>query len=151
MNTRQAIQPLDVPAVLSIRFTPSTSRFIAGLSDGIRLFRSDNCLSTYQPALPVDGGVGLVDAWDDRYLVYVGGGRAPSSSLNVVIFWDAFQGREVTRFDLHEPIQGLRLTSNWLAIILRDRIVLFAHQDIDPKALPTPPPETDQTQPEVFK
>ncbi|WPH04948.1 Hypothetical protein R9X50_00784500 [Acrodontium crateriforme] len=130
MNTRQAIQPSDQAKVLSLAFSLSRNRFIAGLSEGIQIFRSDNCLTTHQLELPKDGGVAIAEAVDDRYVAYVGGGNFPVSSPNVLIFWDAVESIQVTSFDLHEPIRGLRVNSHWLVVLLDTRAVVFEHQQL---------------------
>jgi len=150
MNTRQAIQPLTDPVVLSISFSASRNRFIAGLSEGCRVFRMDNCLPTYQPSLTtrdgkvtdpatlVDGGIGLAVVLDDRYLAIVSGGKSPAGSQNVLTFWDATLGRQIARFDLHERILSLRLSSRYTVAILAARSIVFEHQDLETQE-PTPP------------
>lgn len=150
MNTRQAIQPLTDPVVLNVAFSASRSRFIAGLSEGCRIFRADNCLPTYQPCLAtnegknndpatlVDGGVGVAAVLDDRYLAIVGGGKSPAGSQNVFAFWDATLGRQIAQFDLHERILGLRLSSRYTVAILAARTVVFEHQNLETQE-PTPP------------
>ena len=111
MNTRQPIQPSTTPAVLSLSFSPSRTRFAAGLLDGTRIFRTDNCLTTFQPSLPKDGGLGIVEVLDDRYIAFVGGGRAPAASPNIVIFWDCLLDQEVNRFDFYEPVLDVQINS----------------------------------------
>jgi WD repeat-containing protein 45 len=132
MNTRQAIQPSQTPAVLSLSFSGSRKRFVAGLSTGPRVFRTDNCLTTYQPKLPNDGGVNVAEIWNDRYIVLAGGGRVPAGKPNVFLFWDCVLDKEVCRFDLYEPILGMRLSERWLAVVLRERTVIFEYQRLDP-------------------
>ncbi|EGP89137.1 uncharacterized protein MYCGRDRAFT_70550 [Zymoseptoria tritici IPO323] len=142
MNTRQAIQPSNTPNVLSISISASRKRFIAGLADGFRVFRLDNCLTTYHPALPSPYGASITAVLDDRYVAYVPTHKSEDGSgPNVVIFWDCVLERELTRFDLHEQVLGLRLSSKWLAVILQERTILFQHQEIQPQAPPSPPPE----------
>jgi len=141
MNARQAIQPSNQPAVLSVSFSSSSNRFVAGLSEGFRCFRTDNCLTTNRSSLPSDGGAAIVEALDDRYLAYVGGGRAPAGSPNVVVFWDALLGKEVSRFDFYEPVVGVRLGTRWMVVVLKERAVVFEYQHLWTQALPTPPPD----------
>ncbi|KAK0357101.1 Phosphatidylinositol 3,5-bisphosphate-binding protein [Friedmanniomyces endolithicus] len=139
MNTRQSIQPSNQPAVLSLAFSSSRKRFIAGLADGFRCFRTDNCLATYHPTLPVDGGVAVAAALDDRYIAFVGGGRSPAGKPDVVIFWDAVLGKETARFHLHEPVLGVRLSGRWMVVVLRERTVVFEYQDLQPRKSPSSP------------
>ncbi|SMR49268.1 unnamed protein product [Zymoseptoria tritici ST99CH_1E4] len=142
MNTRQAIQPSNTPNVLSVSISASRKRFIAGLADGFRVFRLDNCLTTYHPTLPSPYGASITAVLDDRYVAYVPTHKSEDGSgPNVVIFWDCVLERELTRFDLHEQVLGLRLSSKWLAVILQERTILFQHQEIQPQAPPSPPPE----------
>ncbi|KAK3067542.1 Phosphatidylinositol 3,5-bisphosphate-binding protein [Teratosphaeriaceae sp. CCFEE 6253] len=142
MNTRQAIQPSNQPAVLSLAFSSSRPRFVAGLADGLRCFRSDNCLTTYHPAPAIDGGIAVAAAHDDRYLAFVGGGRIPADKPGVVIFWDAVLGRETARFDLSEPVLGLRINGKWLVVVLKERTVVLEYQELQAPKLPTPPPDS---------
>ncbi|GAB7359621.1 hypothetical protein MBLNU230_g6804t1 [Neophaeotheca triangularis] len=138
MNTRQNIIPSADSAVLAVSFSSTGNRFITGLSDGIRILRIDNCLSLHEPEkLPRKGGVGVVALLDDRYLAVVGGGRVPASSPNVLIFWDALQDVEISKFDLYEPILGLRMSSKHLAVILIERTVVFEYQRIEGPTRPT--------------
>lgn len=130
MNTRTAIQAANTPVVLGISFSLSHQRFVTALSDGFRVFRTDNCLSTYQPSLPTHAGVTIVAALDDKYVAFVGGGRSSTGHANVVVFWDCELDREVTRFDFYEPVLGLRLNGKWMVVILHSRAVVFEHQKI---------------------
>ncbi|KYG40922.1 hypothetical protein M433DRAFT_76976 [Acidomyces richmondensis BFW] len=145
MNTRQPIQPVNTTAVLSVAISFTGNRFITGLSDGFRCFRTDNCLTTYQPRLPADGGVAIAEALDDRYVAIVGGGRVPFAKRNIVVFWDCVLGKEVQRFDFHEPVVGIQLNERWMVVLLRERAVVFQYQELAPKQQPTPPssPEID--------
>lgn len=145
MNTRQPIQPTTTPAVLSLSFSASRNRFITGLSDGFRAFRTDNCLMTYQSSLPKDGGLGIVEALDDRYVAFVGGGRTSASSPNVVVFWDCVLDREINRFDFYEPVLGLRLSSKYMTVVLLDRTIVFEYRELEPQQQATPPPETEDS------
>ncbi|KAH9826483.1 SVP1-like protein 2 [Teratosphaeria destructans] len=139
MNTRQPLQPTNTPVVLSVSFSTNKTRFTAATAEGIRCFRSDNCLTTYQPALLSDGGIAIAEALDDRYMAFVGGGRTPAYKPNTVIWWDAVLGKELHRLDLHEPVIGLRVNGRWLVVILHERAVVFHYQDIAPTPEPTPP------------
>ncbi|KAK5111713.1 hypothetical protein LTR85_011758 [Meristemomyces frigidus] len=141
MNTRKAIQPSNQPAVLSVAFSASRHRFITGLSDGFRSFRTDNCLTAYEPSLPSEGGIAIAEALDDRYQAYVGGGRAPAGKGSVVVFCDAVLGVEVNRFDFHEPVLGARLSARYMVVLLQERSIVFEHQQLERSALPTPPPD----------
>ncbi|KAK0878325.1 Phosphatidylinositol 3,5-bisphosphate-binding protein [Friedmanniomyces endolithicus] len=113
--------------------------WIAGLADGFRCFRTDNCLTTYHPTLPTDGGIAVAAALDDRYIAFVGGGRLPAGKSDVVVFWDAVLGKETARFHLHEPVLGVRLNGRWMVVVLRERTVVFEYQDLQPQNLPSPP------------
>ena len=151
MNTRQAIQPSNTPAVLSLSFSPTRKRFIAGVSDGLRVFRSDNCLPTFTtpgnqrpgpsyapsrktstPSLPypteLEGGIAIAEALDDRYIAFVAGGRLRNGRESVLVFWDCLLERETARLDYNEPIKGLKLSGKWLAVVLLDRTVVLSFQ-----------------------
>jgi WD40 repeat protein len=153
MNTRQAIQPTNTPAVLSISFSPTRKRFAAGLSDGLRVFRSDNCLTTYTPpglqlpgptygpskrnpepktSLPqeLEGGIALVEVLDDRYLAFVSGGRLRNGRESVVVFWDCLLERETARLDFSEPIRGLKVSGKSMVVVLLDRSVILSYQKL---------------------
>ncbi|EMC93863.1 hypothetical protein BAUCODRAFT_74997 [Baudoinia panamericana UAMH 10762] len=149
MNTRQAIQPTNLPAVLAVSFSCSRNRFIAGLSAGLRCFRIDNCLITYDPVLPKAGGVAIAVALDDRYLAFVGGGRSPAEKPSVLVYWDALLGHEVTRFDLHEPVLGVRANEKYLIVLLAQRVVVFQYQEVHPEAPPTPPRDDNDNEPTI--
>jgi WD repeat-containing protein 45 len=131
MNARQPIQTPETQAVLSVAFSSTRNRFIAGLDDGIRCFRTDNCFTTYHPLLPRGGGIGVAEAFDDRYIAFVGGGRSPAYKPNIFIWWDALLGKEVHRFDLHEPIRGLRLNGRRLIVLLEKRAVVFRWDELE--------------------
>ncbi|CZT18530.1 uncharacterized protein RCC_04375 [Ramularia collo-cygni] len=129
MNARSAIQPSNTPAVLSISISASRKRLVTGLSDGFRIFRMDNCLTTCQPK--VSEGVSIATALDDRFSAYVSTHRQHDlGGPNVVVFYDSVFDKELSRFDLHEPILGLRLTTKWMAVVLAERTVLFQYQEI---------------------
>ncbi|KAK5696131.1 Phosphatidylinositol 3,5-bisphosphate-binding protein [Elasticomyces elasticus] len=146
MNARQPIQPLSTPAVLTLSFSPSGSRFVAGTSTGLRVIRTDNCLTTYHPQLPSEGGVAVAAVLDDRYLAFVGGGRNPAGKGSVVVFWDCVAGKEVTRLDFYEAVLGVRLSSQWMCVVLRERTLLFEYQ-----TLQLPAPRTDSSSSEDIK
>ncbi|KAF2171734.1 hypothetical protein M409DRAFT_50390 [Zasmidium cellare ATCC 36951] len=141
MNTRKPIQPAATTNVLSISYSTSGKRFITGLSDGIRIFRTDNCLATHEPTTPYELGISIAEVLDDRYCAYVYNHKNRSGGPNVVVFWDALLDRELSRFDFHEPVLGIRLTSKWMAVVLEERTVLFQYQRIHLPRLPTPPAE----------
>ena len=146
MNTRQAIQPNSTPAVLNLSFSNTRSRFIAGLSDGLRVFRTDSCLTTYHPGsppLPNDGGLAIAEALDDRYIAFVSGGRSSLGKGSIVVFWDCVLESEISRLDFYEPILGLRLNTRWLVVILRDRSVVFEYQQLKPQHAPAVSPTDD--------
>ncbi|KAF2215151.1 hypothetical protein CERZMDRAFT_35857 [Cercospora zeae-maydis SCOH1-5] len=133
MNTRQAIQPSTTPNVFSISCSASGKRFVTGLSDGFRSFRTDNCLVTHQVHSQTDCATTLVEALDDRYYAFVTKERSQNAGPNIVVFYDAVLDREVTSFDVHEPILGLRLTSKWMAVVLEERTILFQYQVLQPE------------------
>lgn len=136
MNTRQAIQPPTTPNVLSISISASRDRLVAGLSDGFRIFRMENCLTTCRPNL--SEGVSIAAALDDRFSAYVSTHRQQAlSGPTVVVFYDCFLDRELSRFDFHEPVLGLRLTSKWMAVVLIERTILFQYQEIRSRSPPT--------------
>ncbi|KAK3629562.1 Phosphatidylinositol 3,5-bisphosphate-binding protein [Elasticomyces elasticus] len=135
MNARQPIQPPSTPAVLFLAFSSSGSRFVAGTSTGLRVLRTDNCLTTYHPQLPSEGGVAVAAVLDDRYLAFVGGGRNPAGKGSVVVFWDCVAGKEVTRLDFYESVLGVRLSTQWMCVLLHSRTLLFEYQTLQ---LPSP-------------
>ncbi|KAI7549422.1 hypothetical protein KC331_g3804 [Hortaea werneckii] len=152
MNTRTPIQPATHPAVLSVSFSATGNRFIAALSDGLRCFRTDNCLTTYHPTLPLsstsdrrEDGYAIAEQLDDRYLALTAGGRRPAGKLSVLVWWDAVLGREVSRFDFREEIKGLRLSTKTLVVILEYRVVVFLHQTLksEPRS-PSSPGQSEQ-------
>ena len=153
MNTRQPIQPLNTPAVLSVSFSPTRTRFAAGLSTGLRVFRSDNCLTTYTPPglqpfvptyapskktpepklslpLELEGGIALVEVLDDRYLAFVSGGRLRSGRESVVVFWDCVLERETARLDFGEAVRGFKVCGKWMVVVLLDRSVVLSFQTL---------------------
>nr|POF22113.1 svp1-like protein 2 [Quercus suber] len=143
MDTRQNIQPLDQPAVLSVAFSTTKNRFTAGLTDGLRVFRTDNCLSTYSPPLPLARGVAIAESLDDRYLAFVAGGNIPAGKPTAVVFWDSFLDREVCRYDFHEKVLGIRLNERWMVVMLGERVVIFAYQELRRPTPSSPPPGED--------
>ncbi|KAK4503062.1 hypothetical protein PRZ48_006489 [Zasmidium cellare] len=138
MNTRKPIQPAATTNVLSISYSTSGKRFIAGLNDGLRIFRTDNCLTTHEADIPYEQGITIAEALDDRYYAYVYNHKNRNGGPNVVVFWDAVLARELSRFDFHEPVLGIRLTSKWMAVILEERTMLFQYQQVQLARLPTP-------------
>ncbi|KAK3717667.1 Phosphatidylinositol 3,5-bisphosphate-binding protein [Vermiconidia calcicola] len=151
MNTRPAIQPSNDPTVLSLSFSASRKRFIAGLSDGLRVLRTDNCLTTYTPSTiystssrqhaPFDGAaITVATALDDRYIAFTTRERR-----GLVVSWDCLHEREVQRFDFGggETVQGLRVTGRWMVVVLRERSVIFSYQELLQRQEPTPPPDDD--------
>jgi WD40 repeat protein len=146
MNTRQSIQPNSTPTVLSVSFSASRNRFITSLSSGLRTFRSDNCLTAYDPSTanpdsPFSGGVALADALDDRYIAFVSGGRTKLGKDSAVVFWDCILDKEVAKFDFGEQVKGVRVSGKWMVAVLAERTVVFAYQEI--RQQPTPPPESE--------
>ncbi|KAK3696064.1 Phosphatidylinositol 3,5-bisphosphate-binding protein [Vermiconidia calcicola] len=150
MNTRPAIQPSNDPTVLSLSFSASRKRFIAGLSDGLRVLRTDNCLTTYTPSTtyststrqksPFDGAaIAVAAALDDRYIALTTRERQ-----GVIVFWDCSHEREVQRFDVGgEAVLGLRVTGRWMVVVLKERSVIFSYQELLPRQEPAPPPDDD--------
>lgn len=134
MNTRQAIQPSNTPTVLSISYSASRKRFATALSEGFRTYRLDNCLLAYQPSLSINSAATIAEPLDDRYCAFVFKHKSKNAGPNVVVFWDAILERELSSFDLHEPILGVRLTSKWMAVILEQRTVLFQYQELQSRA-----------------
>ena len=142
MNTRQAIQPSTTPPVLSLAFSSSRTRFIAGLSDGLRIFRSDNCLTTYSPSTtspksPFTGSLAIAGALDDRYIAFVSSGRLKAGRESVVVFWDCVLECEVSRFDFGESILGVRVCGRWMVVVMMERTVVFAHHELAPRQQPS--------------
>ncbi|GAB1740785.1 hypothetical protein NU219Hw_g5868t1 [Hortaea werneckii] len=152
MNTRTPIQPATHPAVLSVSFSATGNRFIAALSDGLRCFRTDNCLTTYHPTLPLsstsdrrEGGYAIAEQLDDRYFALTAGGRRPAGKPSVVVWWDAVLGRETSSLDFREEIKGLRLSTKSLVVILEYRVIVLLHQTLrcEPKS-PSSPGQSEQ-------
>jgi hypothetical protein len=115
---------------------------VAGLSDGFRIFRMDNCLTTCQPN--VFEGVSIAAALDDRFSAYVSTHRQQElSGPTVVVFYDSVLDQELSRFDFHEPVLGLRLTSKWMAVVLAERTILFRYQEVHSHSLAVQDTETE--------
>lgn len=147
MNTRTPIQPSASAVVLSLSFSLSRKRFVAACSDGFRVLRTDNCLTTHrsEPSqLDVFPGLALAAVLDDRYVAFVAGGRAAGPKKgNVVIFWDCILGSEICRFNFYEAVLGLRLCSRWMVVVLKERTVVFEYLELQRQQRPSPPPEWD--------
>lgn len=143
MNTRQAIQPSTTATVLSVSYSPSRKRFAAGLSTGLRICRTDNCLPTYNPSTlhpdsPFSGSIAIAEALDDRYAAFVCGGAAAKWKDSCVIFWDCMREQQVHRLDFSEPVKGVRVCGKWMVVVLENRAVVFGYQQLQQS---TPPPE----------
>lgn len=135
MNTRQPIQASDTPAVLCLTFSTSGKRFLAGLSDGFRVLRADNCLTTFKPAAPMLSGAAVTALHNDHYFAFVSTRKSDhAGGPSFVQFWDMRLGREIVRFDLFEAIRGLRISGKFLAVILAERTVVFQYQTLDRQA-----------------
>lgn len=143
MNTRKAIQPVTINPVFSVSISASRKRFAAGLSDGLRAFRTDNCLTTYHPPLPRDVSIAIAEILDDRYYAYVCRHKGSKVGPSVVVFWDAVLGQELSHFNCHEPILSVRLTPRWMAVILEQRTVLFQYQEVE-MGMSSPAPIDDR-------
>jgi hypothetical protein len=129
MNARQPIQSSADPAVLSIDLSTSGKSFAVGLSDGARVFQVDNCSTSFQPKVPLNVGAAIVALHNSRYLAWVPSQKsAHVDGPNSFHFWDLALDRELTRFNLFEPIKGLRINAKFLAVILDTRTVVFQHQ-----------------------
>ncbi|PSK42515.1 Autophagy-related protein 18 [Elsinoe australis] len=127
MDTRPALQLSPEPAVLSVSFNESGSRLICGLDDGVRMFRAHDCIRTLKECPSPGHGVAIAAALDDRYLALVGGGRNPDSSPNKLQFWDNLESHLLNTLDFAEPILGVRLTTLYLAVVLKDRTVYLQY------------------------
>lgn len=138
MNTRQEIQPPPTDFVTSIAFTYTSQRFVCGMGSNVRAFRLDNAFTTYLTPLPFDDGVSIAEALDDRCLGFVCAHKGAGGGPNVVVFWDLIRGHELNRFDLHEPIKGLRISLRGAVVILQSRTVFFQWQELEHDALHTP-------------
>lgn len=66
MNTRKPIQSKTEPAVLSVSFSASRKRLAVGLSNGIRVFKSNDCLRTLKESPGNGGGIAISAVLDDR-------------------------------------------------------------------------------------
>ena len=136
MNTRKSIQTTTDPNVLGISFSGSRKRFIASLSEGTRVFRTDNCTTTCQPSLgridDILSAVAISAVLDDRYIAYVLRTSTITGTGHVLVFWDCLLDKEVNRFDLYEPILGIRLCQKWMVVLLRERTVVFSFQELEP-------------------
>ncbi|CAK4031052.1 SVP1 2 [Lecanosticta acicola] len=137
MNTRQELQPPSTDVVNSISYSQLRARFVTGLDTGLRAFRTDNCFTTYKPDLGFDGGLLIAEALDDRWYAFVCAHKGPGGGPNFVVFWDAFVGRELNRFNLHEPVKAVKLTTKWMAVVLKERTVVFFYQQLQPPDPPT--------------
>lgn len=143
MNTRQPIQPSSTPIVLGLSFSLKNKRFVTATTSGLKVYRSDNCLTTYEPTTD-HGPVAIAEALDDRYIAFVPRtqtkGVSGCGSGNVVMWWDYVVDREVTRLDFHEPVLGLRVAKRWMSVILLERTVIFSYQSLQ---RPNTPPNDE--------
>jgi hypothetical protein len=117
------------PAVLSIDLSTSGKFFAVGLGDGVRVFQADDCSTSFQPKVPLNVGAAIVAIHNSRFLAWVPGQKsAHVDGPNFFHFWDLALDRELTRFNLFEPIKGLRINGKFLAVVLDTRTVVFQHQ-----------------------
>ncbi|GAM82727.1 hypothetical protein ANO11243_007130 [Dothideomycetidae sp. 11243] len=123
MDTRHPIQTSPDPVVLSLCFNQSRNRLVCGLDNGVRVFRANDCLRTLKEAPSPGRGYAIAAALDDRYIVLVGGGRQPNASPNKLQFWDGQQGQLIRELDFHETILGVRMTSQYVVVILDERTI----------------------------
>ncbi|KAK4913320.1 Phosphatidylinositol 3,5-bisphosphate-binding protein [Elasticomyces elasticus] len=92
-------------------------------------------LSERDPAEPAPGnGIGIVEAYGDigemhhcKFLATVGGGRRPNAPRRKIQFWtqeaeDSLLNM-IKEMDFFEAIHGVRVNSNFIMVILIDRIV----------------------------
>jgi WD40 repeat protein len=101
----------------------------------VRVFQVDNCSTTFQPKVPLNVGAAIVALHNSRYLAWVPSQKsANADGPNSFHFWDLALDRELTRFNLFEPIKGLRINAKFLAVILDTRTVVFQHQRLNRNA-----------------
>jgi len=127
MDTRQPLQLSLEPAVLSISFNELSTRFICGLDNGVRAFRSNDCIRTLKEAPEPGKGIAVASSLDDRHLAIVGGGRSPNGSPNKLEFWDNLLAKKVTELDFAEQILSIRMTCRIFAVVLRERTICFRY------------------------
>ncbi|KAF4548292.1 SVP1-like protein [Elsinoe fawcettii] len=127
MDTRNPLRLDPEPAVLSVSFNETGTRLICGLDNGVRMFRSHDCIRTLKESPNPGYGIAIATALDDRYVALVGGGRKPNSSPNKLLFWDNLESRLLNTLDFAEPILGVRVTATVLAVILIERTVFLQY------------------------
>ena len=99
------------------------------------MFRSDNCLTTFQPSLSSDHSAAAIAIHNDRFLAFVPSKKAEDvGGPTYFHFWDTVLAREITRYNLFEPIRGLRISPRFLVTVLEGRTVAFQYQTLDKNA-----------------
>lgn len=147
MDTRTAIRDNPEPAVLSIAFNNECTRFTCAMDNGIRVFRTKDCIRTIKETPGNGHSIAIAETLDDRYLAVVGGGRLPNLSpdkvrtsttyhtplarlrtdLAQVELWDMMEIKKLAELDLSEPILGIRMTTKRFFIILIDRTICLEY------------------------
>lgn len=133
MDARESLQVSSKQVVLALAFSSDCTRFACGLADGIRAFRSHDCIRTLKEVAPSGKAIVLVALLDDRYVAYVCRGPQADSSANVVHFWDNIAAQKVTQLDLAEPVLGIHISAQVFVVILLDKVLLF-HYAVYPES-----------------
>ncbi|KAL1310687.1 hypothetical protein AAFC00_000948 [Neodothiora populina] len=133
MDLRHPIHDSPDPVVHSVAFSEDGSRFVCGMENGIRVFRSKDCVRTVKKSPGLGRGIAIAETLDDRHTAVVGGGRLPNSSHTEVEFWDTLDDRLLAHLDMSESILGIRVTAKYFVIILEGRVVcmdyVYSEQD----------------------
>lgn len=70
-------------------------------------------------------GIAIAETLDDRYIAVVGGGRHPNSPLSRYEFWDMVRDKRLFHMDNVEPILGIRVNFDYVAVIYIDCAMIF--------------------------
>lgn len=125
MDIRQPIHDTPEPTVLSVAFSEDGFRFICGMDNGIRIFRSRDCVRTLKKAPGPGHGIAIAETLDDRNVAVVGGGRHPNSPLSRYEFWDMVRDKCLFHMDIIDPILGIRVNFDYVAVIYIDSVIIF--------------------------
>ncbi|KAI1717253.1 WD repeat domain phosphoinositide-interacting protein 3 [Ditylenchus destructor] len=115
--------------ILSINFNQDCECFACGCRDGFRIFNSSPLKQIQREYL--DGSIAIAEMlFRCNYLALVGGGKKPAFPTTKVVIWDYSLRKSVIELNLDQPIIGVRLRRDRIAVVLDDRIRVFTFSDI---------------------